>query len=74
MPCEEREKLRERLASAAKAHTDSLRNMKGLNRWEFDRAWDQAEALRLQKEFVQKALAEHERLHACRIESLAAPA
>jgi hypothetical protein len=65
MPCHQRQMLLEQLAAAAKAHTDSLRNMKGLNTWEFDRAWDDAESLRLTKELAQKALTEHEEQHGC---------
>lgn len=72
MPCEQRQKLMEHLAALAKAHSDSLRGLNGLNRWEFDRGWDAAEALRLKKDSAQKALAEHEKQHGCRVDSLTA--
>jgi hypothetical protein len=72
MPCEQRQKLMEQLAAIAEAHTNSLRTLNGMNRWEFDRGWDKAEALRLQKDLAQKALKEHEKQHGCRIDSLTA--
>jgi hypothetical protein len=65
MPCEERKTLLENLAAAARAHTSSLRSMNALNRWEFDKAWDAAEALRLKKDLAQQTLTEHDRQHRC---------
>jgi hypothetical protein len=72
MPCEQRRKLMEGLAAAAKAHSLALRGIKGLNRWEFDRAWDQAEDLRLKKELAQRELTEHEQQHACQSDAVPA--
>jgi len=55
MPCEQRQKLMESLADAARAQGGALRNCR-----EFDRALDEAEDLRVKKELAQMALGGHE--------------